>query len=64
MAKKSSKLDNSFTVKMKIEKETKNTIRFEEDYDPKKEQPIIRTMYVPKHIAGDATALEVHVTMK
>ncbi len=64
MAKKVDKGNgNSFVARMKLEKETKNTIRFEEVYDEKKEAATIRTIYVPKHLAGESKELKVTVEM-
>ncbi|MEI6148594.1 MAG: hypothetical protein WCS01_05820 [bacterium] len=48
------------TVKFKVEKETKNTVKFEE-VPAAGEPPIIGTLYVQKWFAGKATELEVTV---
>ncbi len=48
------------TVKFKVEKETKNTVKFEE-VPAAGEPPIIGTLYVQKWFAGNATELEVTV---
>ena len=48
------------TVKFKVEKETKNTVKFEEVPDPG-QPPIIGTLYVQKWFVGDARELEVTV---
>lgn len=34
-------------VKLKLEKETKNTVRFEEVHDPT-EHPVLRSLYISK----------------
>ena len=48
------------TVKFKIEKETKNAVRFNEV--PKEgEAPIIGTLYVQKWFVGNAQEIEVTV---
>ena len=48
------------TVKFKIEKETKNTVKFNE-VPAEGEPPIIGTLYVQKWFAGTATEIEVTV---
>ena len=48
------------TVKFKLEKETKNTVRFNE-VPEEGQPPIIGTLYVQKWFAGNATELEVTV---
>jgi len=48
------------TVKFKLEKETKNTVRFNE-IPEEGQPPIIGTLYVQKWFAGNATELEVTV---
>ena len=48
------------TVKFKLEKETKNTVRFNE-VPEENQPPIIGTLYVQKWFAGTATELEVVV---
>jgi hypothetical protein len=52
--------DMDKTVKFKVEKETKNTVKFEE-VPAAGEPPIIGTLYVQKWFAGNATELEVTV---
>ncbi len=47
-------------VKFKIEKETKNTVKYEEVPD-EGQPPIIGTLYVQKWFAGTAQTLEVTV---
>ena len=46
------------TVKFKVEKETKNTVRFNE-VPEEGQPPIIGTLYVQKWFAGNATELVV-----
>jgi len=48
------------TVKFKIEKETKYTVRYHE-YPEAGQPPIIGTLYVQKWFAGNATEIEVTV---
>lgn len=48
------------TVKFKVEKETKNTVKFEE-VPAEGQPPIIGTLYVQKWFAGNATEIEVTV---
>lgn len=48
------------TVKFKVEKETKNTVKFEEVPEAG-QPPIIGTLYVQKWFVGNATELEVTV---
>jgi hypothetical protein len=48
------------TVKFKIEKETKHTVRYAE-VPVEGEPPIIGTLYVQKWFAGNAEELEVTV---
>jgi len=48
------------TVKFKIEKETKNTVKYNE-VPGEGQPPIIGTLYVQKWFAGNATELEVTV---
>jgi hypothetical protein len=48
------------TVKFKIEKETKNSIRYAE-VPEKGQPPIIGSLYVQKWFAGDAEELEVTI---
>lgn len=48
------------TVKFKVEKETKNTVKFEE-VPAEGQPPIIGTLYVQKWFVGDARELEVTV---
>jgi len=48
------------TVKFKIEKETKNTVKYNE-VPAEGEPPIIETLYVQKWFAGAATEIEVTV---
>ena len=64
MAKKANKDNsNSFVVHMKEERPTKNTIKFEQDYDPTKEAAILQTIYLPKHVVGESKRLKVTVEM-
>ena len=46
------------TVKFKVEKETKNTVKFEEVPEAG-QPPIIGTLYVQKWFAGNASEIEV-----
>ena len=48
------------TVRFKIEKETKNTVKYNE-VPAEGEPPIIETLYVQKWFAGAATEIEVTV---
>lgn len=48
------------TVKFKVEKETKNTVKYEE-VPEEGQPPIIGTLYVQKWFAGTAQTLEVTV---
>ena len=48
------------TVKFKVEKETKNTVKFEEVPEAG-QPPIIGTLYVQKWFAGYASEIEVTV---
>jgi len=48
------------TVKFKVEKETKHTVRFNETPEPG-QPPIIGSLYVQKWFVGDATELEVTI---
>jgi hypothetical protein len=48
------------TVKFKVEKETKNTVKFEE-VPEEGQPPIIGTLYVQKWFVGNATEIEVTV---
>ena len=48
------------TVKFKLEKETKNTVRFNE-VPEEGQPPIIGSLYVQKWFAGNATELEVTI---
>lgn len=47
-------------VKFKREKETKNTVRFQE-VEEKGKPPVIGTMYVQKWAAGDLNELTVEI---
>lgn len=51
------------TVKFVIEKETKNTVKYNE-VPGEGQPPIIGTLYVQKWFAGNATELEVIVRKK
>lgn len=51
---------NEHTVKLTIDKETKNTIRFEEKTEDGK-PPVIGTMYIPKWVVGDTKEIEVTI---
>jgi hypothetical protein len=48
------------TVKFKVEKETKNTVRFEE-IPEEGQPPIIGSLYLQKWFVGNATEIEVTV---
>jgi len=48
------------TVKFKVEKETKNTVKYNE-VPAEGQPPIIGTLYVQKWFAGNATEIEVTV---
>jgi len=48
------------TVKFKIEKETKNTVKYNE-VPAEGQPPIIGTLYVQKWFAGNATEIEVTI---
>lgn len=48
------------TVKFKIEKETKNTVKYSEVPD-EGQPPIIGTLYVQKWFAGNTTDIEVTI---
>ena len=48
------------TVKFKVEKETKNTVKFEEVPEAG-QPPIIGTLYLQKWFAGNASEIEVTV---
>lgn len=49
-----------FTAKFTKEKETKNTVRYQEDSEDG-QPPRIGTLYVQKWVVGDATKLVVSV---
>jgi len=51
------------TVKFRIEKETKNSVRYKEVPEEGK-APIIGTVYVQKWFAGDTQDLEITITKK
>jgi len=48
------------TVKFKVEKETKNTVKYNE-VPAEGQPPIIGTLYVQKWFAGNATEIEVTI---
>ena len=48
------------TVKFKVEKETKHTVKFEEVPEAG-QPPVIGTLYVQKWFAGNATEIEVTI---
>lgn len=48
------------TVRMVMDKETKNTIRFEENTADGK-PPVIGTLYVPKWVVGSQQAIDVTI---
>ena len=48
------------TVKFKVEKETKNTVKYNET-PAEGEPPIIGTLYIQKWFAGNAQEIEVTV---
>jgi len=49
-------------IKFKREKETKNTVRFQEEPGPGK-PPVIGTLYLQKWAAGDTARLEIELTL-
>ncbi|MCC6355997.1 MAG: hypothetical protein IT577_19090 [Verrucomicrobiae bacterium] len=49
------------TLSFKRLRETKNTVRFEEETEPGK-PPVIGTIYIQKWFIGDAEAMTVAVT--
>lgn len=51
------------TITLKREKETKNTVRFEEEA-PKGSPPIVGTLYVQKWAAGDAKEITATLELK
>lgn len=51
------------TVKFRIEKETKNSVRYKEVPEEGK-APIMGTVYVQKWFAGDTQDLEITITKK
>ena len=52
--------DKPFSATFKLEKETKNTVKFAEVQTPG-QAPIIGALYVQKWAAGDATKLKVTI---
>jgi hypothetical protein len=52
---------NTTTLSFKRLRETKNTVRFEEQTEPGK-PPVIGTIYIQKWFIGDADAMTVAVT--
>ena len=53
--------NNTTTLSFKRLRETKNTVRFEEQTEPGK-PPVIGTIYIQKWFIGDAEAMTVTVT--
>ena len=53
----------SITIKLVMEKATKNTVRYSE-VPPDGEEPVIRTMYVAKASIGNPVPQELHVTIE
>lgn len=49
-----------YTVKMVLEKETPNTIRYKEVTEPGK-PPVVPTLYIPKWIANGAKTITVSI---
>ena len=48
------------TVRLKREKETKNTVRFEENTTDGK-PPVLGTVYVPKWVCGSVESIDITI---